>query len=40
MNDIHKRIENYLNEETEDEYLPDEDVVLMDRIFDGRKECA
>ena len=34
MNDIHKRIENYLNEETEDEYLPDEDVVLMDRMAD------
>jgi hypothetical protein len=35
MSDIHKRLEKYLNEqEIIDEYLPDEDVQLMDMMFE------
>lgn len=34
MSDIQKKLEDYLNEETIDEYLPDDDVKLMDKMVD------
>jgi hypothetical protein len=34
MSDIHKKLEDYLNEDTLDEYLPDSDVEMMDRMIE------
>jgi glucan phosphorylase len=34
MSDIQKKLEDYLDEETLDEYLPDDDVKMMDRMIE------
>ena len=34
MSDIQSKIENYLEEESNDDYLPEEDIQLMDKMID------